>query len=66
MYIIFSKNQFLVVDPCVNFENVKNDIMNLQCVGIFLTHAHFDPFCEIKSWIDKGKVFLHQNALQKL
>lgn len=66
MYIIITNDEFLVVDPCVNASNVISHIKGKKCKGIFLTHAHFDHFCEIESWLEFGKVFLHQNAYIKL
>ena len=66
MYIIISNDEFLVIDPCVKADVVMPDIKSKKCVGIFLTHAHFDHFCAIESWLGFGKIFLHQNAYLKL
>lgn len=67
MYVILCDNNFLIVDPCINFLEVKDILKDKTCSGVFLTHAHFDHFCEIESYIEKGfNIFLAKEAIAKL
>lgn len=41
-YILKKGNNCLVVDPASEFNKIKNEIGNLNLVGILVTHHHFD------------------------
>lgn len=67
MYLLTSQNKCLVVDPCVNFSQIKSEINEKKLVGVFLTHAHFDHFCEIESFFNLDtKFYLTQEANLKI
>lgn len=63
MFVVCTKQNFLVIDPCVGFESIKPLVKNKNCVGVFLTHAHFDHFAEIESFLSQGfNIFLSKHA----
>lgn len=67
MYLVCFNNSYLIVDPTLPYSTVENLIENKKCVGIFLTHAHYDHFSEAQSYIDQNLTFyMHENAKQKL
>lgn len=67
MYIIHQDDEFLVIDPSISFERVKAGLENKKCVGIFLTHAHYDHFSALESWVPLNcPVYLSEQASEKL
>lgn len=66
LFLVCSEKEFLIIDPCVNFREIEPEVKDKRCVGIFLTHAHFDHFEEIASFLScKAPLFLHKNAVAK-
>lgn len=41
-YLIIKDNNCLIVDPADDIEIIKNELKNLNLVGILITHYHFD------------------------
>lgn len=67
LYIIIDGDNYLIVDPCIPYEAIKKDVQGKTCVGVFLTHAHYDHFCAIDSWLKKGaKIYLAEQAINNL
>ena len=53
MYIVKSGNEGVVIDPSVSYSHVCQvlDDENIKIKYILITHAHFDHFLEIESWV---------------
>ena len=41
-YLVIKGSKVLIIDPGDEPEKIINEIDNLDCVGILLTHHHFD------------------------
>lgn len=66
LFLVCSEEEFLIVDPCVNFSKIETEVQGKRCVGILLTHGHFDHMEEVESFLAQGfPIFLHRNALAK-
>jgi len=48
-YVVFSENECIVIDPSIPFR--KSLLRERRLRYIVLTHAHFDHFLEIESWL---------------
>lgn len=67
MYVLLFENKFLIIDPCVDYDSIKNIVKEKKCVGVFLTHAHYDHFEASQDYIDQNFWFyMHANAKEKL
>lgn len=53
MYILESENEYAVIDPSVDFSSAAARFPALKHAlkYVILTHAHFDHFLEIDSWV---------------
>ncbi len=51
MYIISSGDEYAVIDPSVNYNQVKDRLSGTPKY-IIITHAHFDHIGEIDSWVE--------------
>lgn len=66
LFLVCSEREFLIIDPCVNFREIEPEVKGKRCAGIFLTHAHFDHFQEIESFLPcNAPLFIHKNAVSK-
>ena len=65
-YLIISDNQCAVIDPSADFNS--EDLEGTELKYILLTHAHFDHFLEIESWIknSSAKVIVSENDREAL
>ncbi|OPZ33287.1 MAG: putative metallo-hydrolase [Tenericutes bacterium ADurb.BinA124] len=65
-YLVSDDAKMLVIDPCVSYDEVIRH-HQLPIAAVLLTHAHFDHFMELPSYLNKGiKLYLHRAALAKL
>ena len=55
MYVLESSGEGVVIDPSVNYYDVREKIIseNIKIKYILLTHAHFDHFLKIESWVNE-------------
>ena len=53
MYVLESSGIGVIIDPSVNYSCVSEKIFseNINVKYILITHAHFDHFLEIHSWV---------------
>lgn len=67
-YLILHQNKAVIIDPCVSVDIIQKELESHQLVGIFLTHGHFDHILHLEELAQKYsvKIFLHQNAIEKL
>jgi len=66
-YIVVKQDEFIIIDPCVNASLLTDFFINKKCLGIFLTHGHYDHFCEIESFeFEKYFLYMHKEAVSKI
>lgn len=55
MYIINSDGEGAVIDPSIDYFDVRDTLIreNINVKYILITHAHFDHFLKIESWVDE-------------
>ena len=65
-YLIIADNQCAVIDPSADFNS--EDLEGTELKYILLTHAHFDHFLEIESWIknSSAKVIVSEKDREAL
>ena len=52
-YLLIKDNNCLVIDPGDEYKKIVNEIDNLSCKGILLTHHHFDHVGALKDLEDR-------------
>lgn len=63
-YLIVTKNGNIVIDPCVNYDILK-EYGSVNTV--LITHGHFDHFTSLKSYLNKKIIFIMSSkCLNKL
>ncbi|MGI6709918.1 MAG: MBL fold metallo-hydrolase [Bacilli bacterium] len=66
-YIVTKQKQFIIIDPCVEKDLLKDFFEKKECVGIFLTHGHYDHFCSIETYaLEKTCYYMHKEAVSKI
>ena len=68
-YLLSSGGEFAVIDPSADYNEVLKAHPEIEgkVKYIFLTHAHFDHFLAIDSWVDKCEnVFVGKNDASSL
>ena len=58
-YLLIKDNRILVVDPGADAKRIINEIGDLSCAGILLTHHHFDHVGALEELLDYYKVKLY-------
>lgn len=67
-YIVNNGDKYIIIDPCVSFNNVKS-MIDGKVMGIFLTHGHFDHFDCIESYLNNLNdviVYGHKRCFEKM
>lgn len=66
-YIVINRDEYIVIDPCVNKELFESKVIDKKCIGVFLTHGHYDHFCNIEDFdYDNYKIHMHKEAFNKI
>lgn len=66
-YIVTKQNYFLIIDPCVDKYLLNDFFDNKECVGIFLTHGHYDHFSSIETYtLENVCYYMHKEAISKV
>lgn len=55
-YLLIKNNKVLIVDPGDEYLKIINEVGNLVCVGILLTHRHFDHIGALDDLVNHYKV----------
>lgn len=58
-YLLIKDNNCLVIDPGDEYKRIVNEIDNLSCKGILLTHHHFDHVGAVDYLINKYNVLVY-------
>lgn len=58
-YLVIKGSRVLIIDPGDEPEKIINEIDNLDCVGILLTHHHFDHVGALDKLLSYYKVNLY-------
>ena len=58
-YLLIKDNKCLVIDPGANSLKIIEEINDLLCVGILLTHSHFDHVGAVAELVSKYKVDIY-------
>ena len=66
-YLITNEGQSIIIDPAVDYQTIF-DNSNLELVGIFITHGHFDHINKLDSYLlnSDAKIFMHPNCIEKI
>lgn len=65
-YLLTNNNQAIVIDPAVSKQSL-NLIKDIKIKAIFITHAHFDHFSALDTYLDDDVIiYLHPQAYEKL
>lgn len=65
-YLLINNDQAIVIDPAVSKQDL-NLTKNIKIKAIFITHAHFDHFSALDSYLnDDVIIYLHPQAYDKL
>lgn len=65
-YLLIKGSKVLIVDPGDESEKIINEVDNLDCVGILLTHHHFDHVGALDELLSYYKVnFYDRNNLKE-
>lgn len=66
-YLITNERKCIIVDPAVDYHTVF-DNSNLELVGVFITHGHFDHINCLDSYLlnSDAKIYMHSNCLEKI
>lgn len=58
-YLLIKDNNCLVIDPGDEYKKIVNEIDNLSCKGILLTHHHFDHVGSVNDLVNKYNVLVY-------
>ena len=71
-YAVINDDEYILIDCTQTAQDVSSKLNRLcnremQCVGIFVTHGHYDHFSHLLEWINNGtKVYATQEAFYKM
>ncbi len=68
MYLIEEKDGFTIVDPSINFKDIKKYLKNKSINKILITHCHYDHICEVNSYLENTNsyIYIHTNGYKKI
>ena len=58
-YLLIKDNNCLVIDPGDEYKKIVNEINDLSCKGILLTHHHFDHVGAVDDLVNKYNVLVY-------
>ena len=58
-YLLIKDNDCLVIDPGDEYKKIVNEINDLSCKGILLTHHHFDHVGAVDDLVNKYNVLVY-------
>lgn len=58
-YLLIKDNNCLVIDPGDEYKKIVNEINDLFCKGILLTHHHFDHVGAVDDLVNKYNVLVY-------
>lgn len=65
-YLLQTREKALIVDPSVSYNEMIED-KNITLEAVFLTHGHYDHFCNLETYFNKGITFyMHKHAYEKI
>lgn len=64
-YLLIKNNKCLVIDPGSDSLKIMNELNDLLCVGILLTHGHFDHVGAVDELVSKYKVAIYNKETLK-
>lgn len=67
-YIVGNEQEVVVIDPANKLSSITSAIKSRKVLGVFLTHAHYDHFKTLDSFLKKYNVnlYIHKNGINKL
>ena len=67
-YIVGNEQEVIVIDPANKLSSITSAIKSRKVLGVFLTHAHYDHFKTLDSFLKKYNVnlYIHKNGINKL
>ena len=67
-YIVGNEQEVIVIDPANKLSSITSAIKSRKVLGVFLTHAHYDHFKTLDSFLKKYNVnlYIHKNGVNKL
>lgn len=67
-YIVGNEQEVIVIDPANKLSSITSAIKSRKVLGVFLTHAHYDHFKSLDSFLKKYNVnlYIHKNGINKL
>lgn len=67
-YIVGNEQEVVVIDPANKLSSITSAIKSRKVLGVFLTHAHYDHFKTLDSFLKKYNVnlYIHKNGVNKL
>lgn len=60
-YILEKDNKVLIVDPGDEIDKIRENIKNMEVIGILITHGHFDHTSALKYFKDKV-IYSYENV----
>lgn len=65
-YLINNNDQILLIDPCIDYNELKEE-EKIRLCAIIITHAHFDHFEKLESYLHLNlPIYMHKNGYPKL
>lgn len=61
-YLLINDNKVLIIDPGDESEKIINEIDDLDCKGILLTHRHFDHVGALSNLLNYYKVKVYDKS----
>ena len=64
-YVLIKENDCLVIDPGDDFYKIKEEIKDLNLVGILITHNHFDHVGALTELLEYKNVKIYDYNLEE-